>query len=125
MTPRTMNRLLVTGCGGLIGSEVVSFFAAEGAEVHGIDNNLRADFFGPAGDTTWNTKRLQQAFGNFHFRTIDIRERATVSNLIKEIRPKEIVHTAAQPSHDLAASRPFDDFDVNGVLNDGAKSENA
>ena len=110
-----MNRMLVTGSGGLIGSEAVSFFAAEGAEIHGIDNNLRADWFGPAGDTTWNTKRLQQAFENFHFRAIDIRDRATVSDLIKEIRPKAIIHTAAQPSHDLAASRPFDDFDVNAV----------
>jgi CDP-paratose 2-epimerase len=55
-----MKKLLVTGSGGLIGSEAVAFFAAESAEVHGIDNNLRADFFGWPGDTSWNTKRLRQ-----------------------------------------------------------------
>jgi CDP-paratose 2-epimerase len=108
-------KLLVTGSGGLIGSEVVAFFAAEGAEVHGVDNNLRADFFGPPGDTSWNTKRLQDAYKNFHPNEVDIRDRTAVLDLIKEIRPDAIVHAAAQPSHDLAASRPFDDFDVNAV----------
>lgn len=114
-----MKKVLVTGSGGLIGSEVVSFFAAERAEVHGIDNNLRADFFGPPGDTSWNTKRLQQGYRNFHLHDLDIRRRAAVLELIEQIRPDAIVHTAAQPSHDLAASRPFDDFDVNagGTLN--------
>jgi CDP-paratose 2-epimerase len=110
-----MKKLLVTGSGGLIGSEVVSFFAAEGAEVHGLDNNMRADFFGAAGDTTWNTKRLQQTYKNFNAHSVDIRDRAAVLGLIEQLRPDAIVHTAAQPSHDLAASRPFDDFDVNAV----------
>jgi CDP-paratose 2-epimerase len=114
-----MKKLLVTGSGGLIGSEVVAFFATEGAEVHGVDNNLRADFFGPPGDTSWNTKRLRQKYRNFVFSEVDIRNRTAVLDLIKEIRPEAIVHAAAQPSHDLAASRPFDDFDVNagGTLN--------
>ena len=114
-----MKKLLVTGSGGLIGSEAVSFFAAESAEVHGIDNNLRANFFGSPGDTSWNTKRLQQEYGNFYPHELDIRNRAAVLDLIKQIRPDAIIHTAAQPSHDLAASRPFDDFDVNagGTLN--------
>jgi len=57
-----MKKLLVTGSGGLIGSEAVAFFAAESAKVHGVDNNLRADFFGAPGDTSWNTKRLQQEY---------------------------------------------------------------
>ncbi|HEX6563629.1 MAG TPA: NAD-dependent epimerase/dehydratase family protein [Chthoniobacterales bacterium] len=110
-----MKKLLVTGSGGLIGSEVVSFFAAEGAEVHGLDNNMRADFFGAAGDTTWNTKRLRQTYKNFCAHPVDIRDRTAVLGLIEQLRPDAIVHTAAQPSHDLAASRPFDDFDVNAV----------
>src|SRR5258708_4171161 len=114
-----MKKLLGTGSGGLIGSEVVVFFAREGDEVHGVDKNLRADFFGPPGDTSWNTKRLRQKYRNFVFSEVDIRNRTAVLDLIKEIRPEAIVHAAAQPSHDLAASRPFDDFDVNagGPLN--------
>ncbi len=114
-----MKKLLVTGSSGLIGSEVVAFFSAEGKEVHGIDNNLRADFFGPQGDTSWNTQRLQNSFKRYRHQSVDIRDRSAVLNLVKQIRPEAIVHTAAQPSHDLAASRPFDDFDVNatGTLN--------
>src|SRR5947209_4935313 len=114
-----MKKLLVTGSSGLIGSEVVAFFATEGDEVHGVDNNLRADFFGPEGDTSWNTKRLQNSFKRFRHHGVDIRDRSAVLKLLEEIRPDAIVHTAAQPSHDLAASRPFDDFDVNatGTLN--------
>src|SRR4029077_637986 len=114
-----MKKLLVTGSGGLIGSEAVAFFAAESAEIHGVDNNLRADFFGAPGDTSWNTKRLRQEYPNFYPKEVDIRDRAAVLELIKQIRPDAIIHAAAQPSHDLAASRPFDDFDVNagGTLN--------
>ncbi|MBV9492589.1 MAG: NAD-dependent epimerase/dehydratase family protein, partial [Verrucomicrobia bacterium] len=60
-----MQRLLVTGSSGLIGSEVVSFFAGDGWEVHGVDNNMRADFFGPQGDTSWNTRRLEEMLPSF------------------------------------------------------------
>ena len=76
---------------------------------------MRADFFGPMGDTKWNQKRLEQKFSNFYHSDIDIRERQIVLSFIRKIKPDAIVHTAAQPSHDLAASRPFDDFDVNAV----------
>ena len=107
--------LLVTGSSGLIGSEVVAAFAAQGWVVHGVDNNLRADFFGPAGDTRWNLARLREAFPTFHHHEVDIRDRAAVLDLLKAVRPAAVVHTAAQPSHDLAARRPFDDFDVNAV----------
>jgi len=113
-------KILVTGSSGLIGSEVVSYFSSRrGNEVHGIDNDMRADFFGPAGDTRWNQARLQKLFPSFKHHELDIRDRAAMLKCIEELKPSLIVHTAAQPSHDLAASRPFDDFDVNaaGTLN--------
>ena len=110
-----MKKLLVTGSNGLIGSEVVSYFCKNGWNVFGIDNNMRADFFGPQGDTRWNQKRLEETFDNFMHNEVDLRNRKDVLQIIKEISPDAIVHTAAQPSHDLAASRPFDDFDVNAV----------
>lgn len=108
-------KMLVTGSSGLIGSEVVSHFDAIGWELHGIDNNMRADFFGPGGDTRWNQRRLSEGCRNFSHHELDIRDRAEVLRILEELRPDVIVHTAAQPSHDLAASRPFDDFDVNAV----------
>lgn len=110
-----MKRLLVTGSSGLIGSEVATALAGAGWEVHGLDNNMRADFFGPPGDTRWNQRRLVSTLGCFHHHEIDIRDRAGVEALVGTVRPDAIVHCAAQPSHDLAASRPFDDFDVNAV----------
>ena len=110
-----MKRMIVTGSSGLIGSEVVTFFASNGWEVHGIDNNMRADFFGEQGNTRWNQARLVEKFPNFKHVELDIRDRSDVVEAIANIKPDAIVHTAAQPSHDLAASRPFDDFDVNAV----------
>jgi CDP-paratose 2-epimerase len=111
--------LLVTGSSGLIGSEVVSHFASKGWNVVGVDNNQRADFFGPQGDTRWNQRRLQSAFPSFRHAELDIRDRSGIARLVQDVAPELIVHAAAQPSHDLAASRPFDDFDVNagGSLN--------
>jgi CDP-paratose 2-epimerase len=76
---------------------------------------MRADFFGPQGDTRWNQQRLLGLHGNFKHHELDIRDRHGVDALLSSICPQLIVHTAAQPSHDLAASRPFDDFDVNAV----------
>ncbi|MDQ6813605.1 MAG: NAD-dependent epimerase/dehydratase family protein [Bacteroidota bacterium] len=108
-------KILVTGSAGLIGSEVVSHFAKIGWDVVGIDNNMRADFFGAAGDTTWNAQRLQSDFKNYTHYNLDIRSRKDIIDFIAKVKPAAIVHTAAQPSHDLAASRPFDDFDVNAV----------
>jgi CDP-paratose 2-epimerase len=111
--------LLVTGSSGLIGSEVVAHFAELGWAVHGVDNNMRAHFFGPTGDTRWNQERLSATLSNFTHHEIDIRDRLLVRELLKSLRPTAIVHCAAQPSHDLAASRVFEDFDVNagGTLN--------
>jgi CDP-paratose 2-epimerase len=105
--------ILVTGSNGLIGSEVVAFFATACWYVHGADNNMRADFFGPSGDTRWNQTRLVNRWRNFAHHEVDLRDRVCVERLVKEVRPSAIVHCAAQPSHDLAASRPFEDFDVN------------
>ncbi|MBA4189055.1 MAG: NAD-dependent epimerase [Planctomycetaceae bacterium] len=110
-----MNTLLVTGSSGLIGSEVVAHFAPQGWRVVGVDNNQRAEFFGPQGDTRWNQQRLTAAHPTFSHRELDIRDRNAVLALLKDVKPDLIVHAAAQPSHDLAASRPFDDFDVNAV----------
>jgi CDP-paratose 2-epimerase len=110
-----VNKLLVTGSSGLIGSEVVTFFCGDGWEVHGVDNNMRKDFFGAHGDTSWNRNRLQEQFKNFRHHEVEIRDRSRVLDVVGTIKPNAIVHTAAQPSHDLAALRPFDDFDVNAV----------
>src|SRR5262245_16141585 len=114
-----MKKLLVTGSSGLIGSEVVSHFARDGWRVHGVDNNMRAELFGPEGDTQWNRARLQSQYRNFVHHAIDVRDRREIDALLDDVRPNAIVHCAAQPSHDLAASRPFDDFDINagGTLN--------
>jgi len=106
-------KLLVTGSNGLIGSEMVSHFCAKGWEVHGLDNNMRAEFFGPQGDTRWNQRRLQAENPSFVHHELDMRSREGVLQLFKELRPDAVIHSAAQPSHDLAAAKPFEDFDVN------------
>jgi CDP-paratose 2-epimerase len=107
--------ILVTGSSGLIGSEVVSFFIKNGYSVHGVDNNMREVFFGPNGSTRWNQQRLVNEFKGFTHHEIDIRDRIRIKEIIKEIKPYAIIHTAAQPSHDKAASIPYDDFDTNAV----------
>lgn len=111
-------RLLITGSSGLIGSEVCHYFSRElGYEIHGVDNNQRAVFFGPQGDTRWNQQRLQKDLGDrgFVHHELDIRDRQGVLDLIAKVKPDAIVHAAAQPSHDRAAAIPFDDFDTNAV----------
>ncbi len=110
-----LSSVIVTGAGGLIGSEVVKFLLAKNIEVIGIDNNMRSDFFGEKGDTSASIKKLETAFPSFKNHKIDIRSRDAIVAFVKAIKPDAIIHAAAQPSHDLAASRPFDDFDVNAV----------
>ena len=108
-------KVLVTGSSGLIGSEVCEFFATYEFDVHGLDNNQRAVFFGPSGDTRWNQQRLVTSIKRFFHHELDIRDRANVLALARQVKPDLIVHTAAQPSHDRAAAIPFDDFDTNAV----------
>jgi CDP-paratose 2-epimerase len=107
--------VLVTGASGLIGSEVSTYFARRGYDVHGVDNNQRAIFFGPQGDTRWNQQRLERELPSFRHHELDIRDRQGVLDLVARLRPSIIVHAAAQPSHDRAAAIPFDDFDTNAV----------
>jgi len=84
-----------------------------------VDNNQRAVFLGPQGDTRWNQRRLEAGLENFCHNELDIRDRHGVLGLVARLRPHAIVHCAAQPSHDRAAAIPFEDFDTNaqGTLN--------
>jgi CDP-paratose 2-epimerase len=106
---------LVTGSSGLIGSEVVEFFDHRGWRVEGIDNNMRREFFGPAGDTARNLEAVQKATRRFTHHDVDVRDREAVARLVRGSKPDLLVHCAAQPSHDLAAKRPVEDFEVNAV----------
>jgi CDP-paratose 2-epimerase len=106
---------LITGSSGLIGSEAVELLSARGWSVHGIDNNMRKHFFGDIGDTSANLARLKAVASSFVHHDIDIRDRSNVDALVAHIRPQMVFHCAAQPSHDLAARIPFDDFETNAV----------
>lgn len=108
-------KILVTGSSGLIGSEAVRYFGAKGHKIIGIDNNLRKYFFGEQGDTTWNLKNLMGLKMDFSHIDVDIRDRNKIADLYKTHKPDATIHCAAQPSHDLAAKMPFDDFDTNAV----------
>ena len=110
-----MKRAIVTGSSGLIGSEAVMFFDQLGWEVHGVDNNMRRSFFGPDGDTTWNLERLRRDARHFTHHELDVRDGDAIPSLFQRHRPDLILHCAAQPSHDLAARRPLDDFGINAM----------
>jgi CDP-paratose 2-epimerase len=110
-----MKTLLVTGSSGLIGSAVCEFFLHQGWQVHGIDNNQRAVFFGSEGDTRWNQQRMSSQFDRFVHHEVDLRDRARLLQTLASLKPAAVVHAGAQPSHDLAARMPFDDFDTNAV----------
>jgi len=115
----TQKTILITGAAGLIGSEASSYFLERGWRVLGLDNNQRAVFFGPEADTRPMIDLLNKKSSNFKHLNIDIRDRAAVSRIFEEYKPEAILHAAGQPSHDLAAKIPFDDFEVNalGTLN--------
>jgi CDP-paratose 2-epimerase len=110
-----VNCVLVTGSSGLIGSEAVIHYDRLGAAVHGVDNNLRKEFFGPSGDTDWNLARVRRSTRDFTHHHVDIRNRDAVFELFRQHRFQLVIHCAAQPSHDKASSIPLVDFDVNAV----------
>jgi CDP-paratose 2-epimerase len=109
------NKALVTGSGGLIGSACARMLHQEGWDVVGVDNDMRRRFFGEPGTTLPVVKELRETLPRYRHLDHDIRDRELVRNLLKAERPDFIIHTAAQPSHDMAASIPYDDFDVNAV----------
>lgn len=113
--PKRLGMILVTGSCGLIGSEVVRHFAARGFSVAGVDGNHRATFFGPEADNTWNLEGLRSEIPSYQHYSMDIRSRQEVTALVAELRPIAVIHTAAQPSHEFAATRPLEDFDINAV----------
>lgn len=112
-----MSVVIVTGSGGLIGAECVRRFAAEGHVVAGIDNDLRAYFFGAEASTRWATEQLRERCPNYRHHAADIRDYAALENIFREYAGEValVVHTAAQPSHDWAAREPLTDFGVNAT----------
>jgi CDP-paratose 2-epimerase len=111
---------IVTGSAGLIGSESVSFFIDKGFDIIGIDNDMRAYFFGKEASTQWMKEKLLKKYPKkYRHHDLDIRNYDGLAKLFKEYKPTLVIHTAAQPSHDWAAKEPFTDFTVNanGTLN--------
>jgi CDP-paratose 2-epimerase len=107
-------KVLVTGAGGLIGSEAVTYYGHQGHAVVGVDNNMRQTFFGTPGDVSWNIRRLEATVPRFRHAAIDIRDRAALETLFTQ-RFDLVVHCAAQPSHDKAKDIPLLDFEVNAL----------
>lgn len=117
-----MSVAIITGSAGLIGSEATTFFAEQGLDVVGIDNDMRRVFFGEDASTTWNRQRLEKTLGTqYTHLEADIRDNETITQIFKKYADNIvlIIHTAAQPSHDWAARDPMMDFSVNanGTLN--------
>jgi CDP-paratose 2-epimerase len=117
-----MTVALVTGSGGLIGSESAAYFASLGMDVVGIDNDMRSSFFGAEASTQWSVKELKRTLGGqYEHHALDIRDRDSIMALFRRLGKslRLVIHTAAQPSHDWAARDPVTDFDVNatGTLN--------
>ena len=108
-------KALITGSGGLIGSACARALCGEGWDVVGIDNDMRAQFFGNEGTTRPVVEELISTLPRYRHHAMDIRDRQGVRDLLRHERPDFIIHTAAQPSHDKAAAIPYDDFDVNAV----------
>lgn len=116
-----MSVVVVSGSGGLVGSEAARFYAGQASHVVGIDNDMRARFFGPEASTDWAVRQLQKSQENYVHNGIDIRDAGAVDALFRTYGDDIglVVHAAAQPSHDWAAREPVTDFTVNanGTLN--------
>jgi len=117
-----MSVCLITGAAGLIGSEAAVWFASQGMDVVGVDNDMRATFFGTEASTRWNCDRLERELGKrYTHHAIDIRDEPALSALFSTYGAQIalVIHTAAQPSHDWAVRDPRTDFSVNanGTLN--------
>ncbi len=112
-----MSVAIVTGSAGLIGSETAKFLHEEGLDVIGIDNNLRAVFFGEDGSTIWKSQELIRLLPRYRHLDLDIRDQEGIFRLFKEAGKELalVVHCAAQPSHDWAAREPLTDFGVNAT----------
>lgn len=108
-------KILITGSSGLIGSQAVSHFGAQGHQILGLDANLRPLFFGATASTDRNKARLERLGLDLRTIDLDIRSRERILELYRTERPDATIHCAAQPSHDLAARMPLDDFDINAV----------
>jgi CDP-paratose 2-epimerase len=110
-----MSVAIITGSAGLVGSEAVAYFAKRGLDIVGIDNDMRAEFFGEEASTRWVKERLHSEIRRYRHHDVDIRDTRVIENIFahfgKDI--SLIIHTAAQPSHDWAASNPMMDFTVN------------
>ena len=107
--------VLITGSAGLIGAESVKFFSRQGLQVVGIDNDMRREFFGDQSSTLWSRRNLEETVANYVHRDVDIRDSTAIERIYQEYNSdiRLVIHTAAQPSHDWAASAPLIDFTVN------------
>jgi len=116
-----MSIALITGSGGLVGSEAARFFHEKGFEIVGIDNDMRSYFFGDIASTKWNTQKLAAELNKYRHYNIDIRDYGKIERLFSDYTTdiSVVIHCAAQPSHDWAAREPFTDFSINasGTLN--------
>lgn len=108
-----MSVILVTGSGGLIGSEAVEFFSRRGYDVVGVDNDMRRYFFGEEASTAWRVEELGRSHPGYRHFDLDIRDEEAMGKLFQEYPFEAVIHTAAQPSHDWAAREPLTDFTVN------------
>ena len=111
-----MTVALITGSGGLVGSESAAYFAALGMDIVGVDNDMRSFFFGDEASTEWSVKELERTLGSrYEHHDLDIRDRDSIMALFRRLGKslRLVIHTAAQPSHDWAARDPVTDFDVN------------